>query len=393
MNYPKINSLLVNTQKPPVMEVRGWLDKNRKSNSGLINLSQAAPMALPPKSLIKYLSKELLNTESHLYGPVLGDIELRSKISLTWSNEYKGKINMENVAITSGCNHAFCAAISSVASSGDKVILPVPWYFNHEMWLNMQGIEVIPLPSDENLFPSAEKAESLIDEKVKAIVLVTPNNPTGVEYPQILLNKFNNLAKKNNINLILDETYKNFRKKTGPPHNLFKKKWGNHLIHLYSFSKVYRITGHRVGMLIASKTLIKEVEKFLDTTSICPNRLAQKAALFGLTNLERFVRTEKNKVDKIKLIFTEGIKKIPGWTLLGIGGYFAYLTYKPNINSINMSKRLLSEQSILTIPGSMFYPQKKNIFIKEKQSIRIAFANSTEKEIKTVLERLSKFSA
>ena len=152
-----------------------------------------------------------------------------------------------------------------------------------------------------------------------------------------------------------------------------------------------KISGNRVGMLIASKKLIKEIAKFLDTTSICPNRLGQKAALFGLQNLDSFINTEKTKIEKIKAIFRKGIKKIPGWTLLGIGGYFAFLHYESRMNSTNLAKKLFYQQSILTIPGSMFFPKEKNSFIKEKQSIRIAFANSTEKEIKTVLERLSKF--
>ncbi len=386
-----INRFLNKTQKPPVMEVRSWLEKNKESKLKIINLSQAAPLSPPPKILIKHLSKELLNTESHLYGPVLGDFELRSKIATAWSYEYESQIQAENVGVTSGCNQAFCAAISSIAASGDKIILPVPWYFNHEMWLSMQGITPIPLPTDQNLLPCVKSAKALIDKKVKAIVLVTPNNPTGVEYPDYLLKEFNSLAQKNKIKLILDETYKNFRQGVAIPHSLFKTKWENHLIHLYSFSKVYRLTGHRVGMLIASKKLIKEIEKFLDTTSICPNRLGQKAALFGLQNLNTFIKQEKTKIEHIKTIFKKGIKKIPGWTLLGIGGYFAYLSYQSKMNSTNLAKKLLYEQSILTIPGSMFFPREKNSFIKEKQSIRIAFANSTEREIKSVLERLSKF--
>ena len=262
-----INIFLNKTQKPPVMEVINWLEKNKENKLKIINLSQAAPLSRPPKSLITHLSRELLKSENHLYGPVLGDFELRSKIATNWSNEYESNIVAENVGVTSGCNQAFCAAISSIAASGDKIILPVPWYFNHEMWLSMQGIIPIPLPTDRNLLPCIKSAETLIDKKVKAIVLVTPNNPTGVEYPDDLLKQFNSLAKNNKIKLILDETYKNFRQGVGIPHSLFKNKWENHLIHLYSFSKVYRLTGHRVGMLIASRKLIKEIEKFLDTTS------------------------------------------------------------------------------------------------------------------------------
>ena len=130
-------------------------------------MSQAAPVSPPPKSLIKHLSKQLFNTSSHLYGPVLGDFELRSKIASAGA-EYDSQILAENVGVTSGCNQAFCAAISSIASSGDKIILPVPWYFNHEMWLSMQGIIPIPLHTDQNLLPCIRRAKSLIDKKGKS---------------------------------------------------------------------------------------------------------------------------------------------------------------------------------------------------------------------------------
>ena len=386
----QLNKFVLATQKPPVMEVREWLKLNRKTEKPLLNLSQAAPMSPPPDALIKFLSKEALQTENHLYGEVLGDVPLREEIVNLWNKEYRSSICINNVAITSGCNQAFCAAISTIASAGDSILVPVPWYFNHEMWLTIQGINIIPIPCDANMLPDFEKAKALLDKKTKAIVMVTPNNPTGVEYPTSLVEKFSALAKSSDIKLVIDETYKNFGNKQS--NIIYKGEWDDHLIQLYSFSKVYRLTGHRVGLMVASKSFIKQVEKFLDTTNICPNRLAQKAAYFGLLNLQDFITEEKLKIDKLKVSFKEALKENINWSLLGIGGYFAYLRYNSNLDSISIAKKLLYEQSILTIPGDMFFPKAKNLFVKERRSIRIAFANSTSKEIDDLFKRLKKFS-
>ena len=385
----QLNKFVLATQKPPVMEVREWLKLHRTSKKTLLNLSQAAPMSPPPDNLLKYLSEQSLLTENHLYGDVLGDIPLREEIVNLWNEEYSSSICINNVAITSGCNQAFCAAISTIASAGDSILVPVPWYFNHEMWLAIQGINIIPIPCDINMFPDIEITKKLIDEKTKAIVMVTPNNPTGVEYPSKLVENISNLARDNNLKLIIDETYKNFGNKQS--NILYEGKWDEHLIQLYSFSKVYRLTGHRVGLMVASKSFIKQAEKFLDTTTICPNRLAQKAAYFGLLNLQEFMVKEKLKIEKLKDIFEKELQNIENWSLLGIGGYFAYLGYNSKLDSISIAKKLLADQNILTIPGEMFFPKSKNLFVKEKRSIRIAFANSTYEEMIDLFKRLRNF--
>ena len=386
----QLNKFVLETQKPPVMEVREWARGNRNSQKPLLNLSQAAPLSPPPDSLLKFLSEQAIVPENHLYGDVLGDIPLREEIVNLWEKEYSSSICINNVAITSGCNQAFCAAISTIASAGDSILVPVPWYFNHEMWLTIQGIDIKPIPCDSNMLPDIEVAEKLIDKKTKAIVMVTPNNPTGVEYPSKLIKKFSDLAKDNNIRLVIDETYKNFGDKQSKI--LYKGKLSEHLIQLYSFSKVYRLTGHRVGLMVASESFITQVEKFLDTTTICPNRLAQKAAYFGLLNLQDFMAKERSKINKLKNIFAKELNKNPNWSLLGIGGYFAYLGYKSNLDSTSVAKKLLTDQNILTIPGDMFFPKSKNLFIKERRSIRIAFANSTNEEIIELFKRLKTFS-
>ena len=100
---------------------------------------------------------------------------------------------------------------------------------------------------------------------------------------------------------------------------------------------------------------------------------------------------EKLKIEKLKDTFEKELRNIENWSLLGIGGYFAYLGYNSKMGSISIAKKLLAEQNILTIPGEMFFPKSKNLFVKEKRSIRIAFANSTYEEIIDLFKRLRNF--
>ncbi len=383
---------ITQTFPPPVMEARRWLSETTfPEDRPLLNLSQAAPIEPPPFSLRESLAQAALVNDSHVYGPVLGIPSLREEIAMQWSRIYSGSITSNNVAITSGCNQAFCAAIASIASVGDAVILPTPWYFNHKMWLDMIGVEARLLPCGTGMLPDAEKARNLTDKKVKAIVLVTPNNPTGAEYPDRLLQSFRELSREKGISLIIDETYRDFLSHNGSPHTLFAdKKWYDEIIHLYSFSKVYRMTGHRVGALVASSERLSQVEKFLDTVTICPNQLAQKAALFGLRNLSEFVAYERQKILKRCARITQGFNNLEGWKLLGAGAYFAYVEHPFDSPSDKLAQILVKEQSLLLLPGTMFAP-KGTDGLAEKQ-VRLAYANADKQGIKTLFKRLTDFS-
>ena len=181
----------------------------------------------------------------------------------------------------------------SIAKAGDQVILPRPHYFNHDMWMRMQGIEPVSLDfrPGSGAVPNAEDAAKLIGPKTRAIVLISPNNPTGAVYPRETIHAFYELAQRNGIALLLDETYKDFLPEGARPHELFSDPdWRKTLVHLYSFSKVFALTGYRVGGVTAGAALISEIEKAMDCVSICPPRLGQEAALYGLKNLLPWAR-------------------------------------------------------------------------------------------------------
>jgi aspartate/methionine/tyrosine aminotransferase len=386
-----LNPAMAATDPPPVMEARRWIaGLTFPASRPLINVSQAAPVDLPPLALRQAIAEAALNDpNAHLYGPVLGLPALRAEIASQWSLNYAGQIAPEQVAITQGCNQAFCAVLSTLAGAGDEVILPTPWYFNHKMWLDMAGIGAVPLATGPDLIPDADKAASLITAKTRAIVLVSPNNPGGVEYPAATLDAFRDLARARGIALIVDETYRDFDSRTGRPHDLFTDPdWADTLIQLYSFSKAYRLTGHRVGAIVASTARLAEVEKFLDTVAICPSQLGQIAALWGMRNLAQWVAGERDEILSRRAAMVEGFHALPGWKLLGCGAYFAYVEHPFALTSTEVCKAAVSQAAVLMLPGTMFQPEGA---AEGERQIRIAFANVDRDGIAELFRRLAAF--
>jgi len=153
MNTPRTAT----TFSPPVMEARRWLEGVDFSDRPLINVSQAAPVQPPPLAMRQAMAQIVVDVDdAHLYGPVLGLPELREQVAVEWSQAYGGTVTADNVAITSGCNQAFAAAIATLCGEDDEVIVPVPYYFNHRMWLDMAGVKTIPLAGHDGLIPRAE---------------------------------------------------------------------------------------------------------------------------------------------------------------------------------------------------------------------------------------------
>ncbi|MDY6859834.1 MAG: aminotransferase [Pseudomonadota bacterium] len=387
-----LNPNMAATFPPPVMEARRWLDGvTFPADRPLLNVSQAAPVDPPPRTLREAIADVALNIpEAHLYGPVLGLPALREKIAADWSGAYGGHIAPGQVAITSGCNQAFCAALATLAAAGDEVILPTPWYFNHKMWLDMNGIGVVPLATGDGLIPDPQAAAALITPRTRAIVLVTPNNPGGVEYPAETLAAFYDLAKTRGLALIVDETYRDFDSRSGAPHALFTDPdWADTLIHLYSFSKAYRLTGHRVGAMVASDTRLAQVEKFIDTVTICPNQIGQRAALWGMENLGQWLAGERAEILDRRAAIEAGAPRLAGWRLLGVGAYFAYFEHPFALPSDQLAQRLVAGAGVLLLPGTMFTPAGDAAGARQ---LRVAFANIDRAGIAALYDRLAAFT-
>ena len=371
------------------MEAYGWLAGQDFSNLPLINVSQAAPVNPPPAPMVAHMAAVIQDDDTHLYGPVLGLPALRAEVASQWSTAYGGAIAPAQVGITSGCNQAFCASIAMLCGEGDEVLLPTPFYFNHKMWLDMAGVAAVALPCNGDMIPDPEDAVAKITSRTRAIVLVTPNNPCGVEYPADVIIAFYEIAKSHGLALIIDETYRDFHSQSGAPHALFQQThWDQTLVQLYSFSKAYRLTGHRVGAVVASVARMAEIEKFLDTVSICANQLGQKAALWGMLNLGDWLAGERLEILARRQAIVDNFTqlKAKGWRLLGVGAYFAYLEHPFDMASNDVAQKLVEQVCVLALPGTMFVPEADE---SGKRQIRIAFANIDADGIVVLFDRLA----
>src|SRR5262249_11266640 len=193
----------------------------------------------------------------------------------------------------------------------------------------------------------------------RAIVLVTPNNPTGAIYPPEVIEEFFHLARRHAIALVLDETYRDFLLQDGAPHGLFALPgWRDTLVQLYSFSKVYCLTGYRVGSIIAGPAISAEIAKVMDTIQICAPRLGQLAALYGIEHLKpwRLGNTTLMR-ERLEALRRSLARNDLGYRVVSTGAYFAYIAHPfAGRPAMQVARRLADEQNVLALPGSMFGP-------------------------------------
>lgn len=398
MGGSAMTSALAGVSAAPIMAAQRWLRETpRAPGLELLDMAQAAPSDPPPAPLREAMARAILeDTDAHLYGPVLGLPALRAEIAAQWSAGYGGRIEAADVAITAGCNEAFAAAVATVAAPGDAVLIAAPWYFNHQMWLDILRVRADALPVDmENAaLPSVAAARARLTPETTAILLISPNNPTGAEYPPELIAEFADLAAEADVALILDETYRDFRIGTDAPHSLFQRPdWRDRLIHLYSFSKTYRLTGHRVGAMIAGADRLGETEKFLDTVTICAPQLGQIAALEGLRTLGDWVAAERLDILARGDALRAAAPELPaGWRLISAGAYFAYLEHPYDAPSDMIAQELLARQNLLCLPGVMFAPTRAQGGDGwAERTFRMAFANAAPAGVREAIARIAAF--
>jgi len=375
MNEPValINPLLASTDAPPIPEARAWTRRYTGAHGKLVDLSQAAPGGAPPPELLARLATAAGMAETARYGDIAGDHALRETFARHVATQYGGRIATEDVAITSGCNQAFFVAMLTVAKAGDAVLVPTPWYFNHQTTLEILGVEprALPCAASAGFIPDPDDAERLIDERVRAIVLVTPNNPTGAVYPPAMIARFAELCRRRGIWLILDETYADFLPQADMrAHQLFSDEaWRETVIRLYSFSKAYAIPGHRVGAMIADAAVTSQIAKVLDNLQICAPRAAQAALVWAIDALADWREAARREIVERGAAFRRMLESVSGWRIDSSGAYFAFVRHPfPGTPALKIAERLAAERGVLCLPGSYFGPGQDG-------HLRIAIAN------------------
>mgnify|MGYP001205345763 FL=1 len=373
MSLPRfaVNPLVAATDAPPIPAAKAWLAEYDGRRGPMIDLSQAVPGTPPPDEMLIRLGEAARRADSARYGPILGDGLLREALAAETARLYGGSVPVEAVAITAGCNQAFVVAMMALARAGEAVILPAPWYFNHKMILDMLGIEarILPVRADSGFIPDPDEAAALIDARTRAIVLVTPNNPTGAVIPPATVDRFAELAASRGLALVLDETYRDFLPEgQARAHHLFAGDWGATLVQLYSFSKAHAVPGHRLGSVVAAPGLIREIEKILDCLQICPARAAQPVIAWAVEALRPWREAQRQELARRARLAAAELAQAPGWRLDSIGAYFAYVAHPFGPDATAAARRLALEGGVLGLPASYFGPGQET-------HLRLAFAN------------------
>lgn len=376
-----VNPAINRIEAPPIMEAQTWVRPGLR-NRKLLNLCQAVPSWKCAEGLDAEVARLAHEPGISLYTDIFGIAELRAAIAAHYSADYGGKVAAENVCVTAGCNQAFAAAIMAIAKAGDNVIMPVPYFFNHTMWLGMLSVEARYVPGIGE--PDPAEVAKQIDDRTRAIVLCSPNNPTGSIYSPATIKALFDIARARGIALVIDETYKDFRDGGEPAHPIFSiDGWEDAFIHLYSFSKAYSMTGYRVGAITASTRVLAEIEKIMDCLAICTSHISQRAALFALTSLEGWKRGKiammHGRLAALRQAFTrDGLR----YELISSGALFSYVKHPfAGETAKQVAMRLAGEHDLLCLPGSMFGPG-------QEQYLRIAFANAEASDMETLVDRL-----
>jgi len=384
MGYP-VSQLIEKVHFPPISEVTAWVAARRDNGLSLIDLCQAVPDYAPAREMTAYLAGLLDDPQLSRYSPDEGLPEVREAICDYYRRKYGASLSPAGLCLTVGASQAFWLAIVTLCCAGDEVVVQAPYYFDHAMALDMLGLRGVYAPFDEASggVPSAAVMERLISARTRAILVVTPSNPTGAITPPEVIDELFELARRRNIALILDETYNEFIPDGRRPHDLFSRPgWDGNFIHLASFGKTFALTGYRAGLLAASEPFIRQALKAQDTMAVCQPRITQQAVRYGVEHLEGWVAANRGMMARRHDLFrSEFLKPGNPFQLAASGAFFAWVRHPfPGLTGRQAAKRLVDEAAILSLPGEVFGPGLEGY-------LRLAFGNIREEIVPEAVRR------
>jgi hypothetical protein len=380
-----LSPLITKVHFPPISEVKRWLAERPDDGLELIDLCQAVPDYPPARELTEHLSGLLHDPLMSKYSPDEGLPEVREAICGYYERKYGTALSPANICLTIGASQAFWLAIVTLCRAGDEVVVQVPCYFDHPMVLDMLGIRVVyaPFVEAEGGVPNPAVIESLITDKTRAILIVSPSNPTGAITPSTVIHELLALARRHGIALILDETYNEFIPGGARPHDLFSDpSWGDHFVHIASFGKTYALTGYRAGLLAASENFIHQALKAQDTMAVCQPRITQHAIKFGVERLDGWVAANREMMKRRHELFrTEFLKPGNRFQLAASGAFFAWVRHPfSDSKGRQVARRLVEEAAVICLPGEVFGPGLEGY-------LRLAFGNIHEEAIPEAVRR------
>jgi aspartate aminotransferase len=356
----------------------------RDKGEPVIHLGGGEPKGRAPIDAITTCTA-MLNTGEVRYTPADGIPALKKAVIRYTEENYKRTVGPDKVIISSGAKQGIMVALQTILEPKDEVIFPAPYWVSYpEMVKLAGGVPVVVTPEDGSFQPQVKEIADMIGSYTKAVIINSPNNPSGAMYSRDFIAEIVKLCEKKSLYLIMDDTYNRLVYDNQPPinccefsHNFTQQ---SKLILINCVSKMYAMTGFRIGWTVASQDVIQAMTNIQSQQTSGPAAPSQWAAVGALTGLQTSIDSlrmtlENNRnvmVSRLKMLSSLKVTK-PAGTFYCFPDFSAY-----EKDSQKLSKLLLDKVRVVTVPGKEFGMEGH---------LRLSFCG-TIKEIKEGIERI-----
>jgi aspartate/methionine/tyrosine aminotransferase len=311
----------------------------------------------PPQQAVDRYTSFLADRSNHKYKLVEGIPELVEALQHKLASENAHELAGSRVIVTAGGNMAFFNALLAIADPGDEIVLLAPYYFNHEMAVAMLNCRAVVVPTDANYQIDLDAVRRAVTDRTRAIVTISPNNPTGAVYPQSSLAAVNQMCRERSIYHLSDEAYEYFVYENArhfSPGSL--PGAAAHTISLYSFSKAYGFASWRIGYMVIPEPLTEAVRKAQDTILICPPVVSQQAAVGALAADPQYRRDNIQGVAEMRTLVLDELDRLGSFCTIppALGAFYFLLRVDTPLDSMTVVERLVREHGVAVIPGTTF---------------------------------------
>jgi aspartate/methionine/tyrosine aminotransferase len=339
----------------PIIPIIGDLIRR---NPGTISLGQGIVSYGPPPVALADLRHFPRQADDHRYGPVEGEPGLVAAVRRKLAAENGTEIGPERrIVVTAGSNMAFVNAVLAITDPGDEVILVSPFYFNHDMAIVMAGCRTVAAATGDDYQLRLDTIQAAFTPRTRAVVTISPNNPSGAVYPESVLRDVNRLCAERGVYHVHDEAYEYFTY-DGTRHFSPGSIAGSapHTISLYSLSKTYGMAGWRIGYMVIPADLFEAVNKIQDTILICPPIVSQAVARAALEAGPGYCRSRVEELARVRPLVLDAFASIADvCTVPRPGGAFYCLArIHARLDPLALVKRLVAEHRVAAVPGTAF---------------------------------------
>ncbi|MBT8378800.1 MAG: pyridoxal phosphate-dependent aminotransferase [Ignavibacteria bacterium] len=344
----------------PTLALNAKFAALRQKGEAVIHLGGGEPKSKAPMDAILPL-KEHLDTREIRYTPAAGIPALKDAIIKYTENFYNRKVERGNVVAASGAKHALILALQAILNPKDEVIFPVPYWVSYPDMVKICGANPInAIPADGSYYPSIGDIEKKISEQTKAVIINSPNNPSGAVYSEKFISDIIQFCEKKDLYLIFDDIYHRLvfdgRKPINPYDytKIFNDK--SKLILVNGVSKSYAMTGFRIGWAVTNTQIIKAMTNIQGHQTSGPSVLLQKAAIGAINGEQSGVEELRKTLEKNRDIMMELLNSFEGVEVTKPDGtFYCFADFSAfEKDSNKLSNFLIDEAKVLTVPGAEF---------------------------------------